>query len=175
MDRSPRILEVSWGHMDVEGLGAGKDFKLYPGGGREWDWSETSTRHSPGIQPADVEELIANGATTIILSRGMDLVLETDPRTLDLLAAASITVHVLETREAVELYNTLAATTPSVDCFTPPAEACASASTASSQVLALTWFDMTRRATRVGARRNAPLEFRTVASKTRRRADVAQW
>ena len=33
--RSPRILAVSWGRMEVEGIGAGKDFKLYPGGGRE--------------------------------------------------------------------------------------------------------------------------------------------
>jgi hypothetical protein len=57
--RSPRILAVRWGRMGVEGIGAGKDFKLYPGGGREWDWNETGTRHSPGIQPADVEELLA--------------------------------------------------------------------------------------------------------------------
>ena len=33
--RSPRILAVSWGRIEVEGIGAGKDFKLYPGGGRE--------------------------------------------------------------------------------------------------------------------------------------------
>jgi hypothetical protein len=111
-ERSPRILEVSWGHMEIEGLGAGKDFKLYPGGGRDWDWSETGTRHNPGIQPTDVEELLANGATTVVLSRGMDLVLQTDPGTLQFLAAKSITVHVLETREAVALYNELAETTP---------------------------------------------------------------
>src|SRR5215813_11390589 len=71
-DRSPKILAVSWGHMEVGGLGDGKDFKLYPGGGRAWDWNETGTRHSPGIQPADVEELLANGATVLVLSLGMD-------------------------------------------------------------------------------------------------------
>ena len=27
--RSPKILEVSWGYMKVEGIGEGKDFKLY--------------------------------------------------------------------------------------------------------------------------------------------------
>jgi hypothetical protein len=47
--------------MDVEDLGSGKDFKLYPGGGREWDWTETNTGHVPGIQPADVEELLEHG------------------------------------------------------------------------------------------------------------------
>ena len=34
---SPRILAVSWGRMEVGGIGAGKDFKLYPGGGGDWD------------------------------------------------------------------------------------------------------------------------------------------
>ena len=67
--RSPRILAVSRGRMEVEGIGAGKDFKLYPGGGRERDWNETGTRHSPGIQPADAEELLAHGATAVVLSR----------------------------------------------------------------------------------------------------------
>jgi hypothetical protein len=70
--RSPRILAVSWGRMEVEGIGAGKDFKLYPGGGRDWDWNETGTRHAPGIQPADVEELLARGATAVVLSLGMN-------------------------------------------------------------------------------------------------------
>ena len=88
--RSPKVLEVSWGHMEIEGLGTGKDFKLYPGGGRPWDWSKTGTRHVPGIQPADVEELLDRGATTVVLSLGMDQVLQVDPRTLELLTAHSI-------------------------------------------------------------------------------------
>jgi hypothetical protein len=106
--RSPRILAISWARMEVEGVGAGKDFKLYPGGGREWDWGETGTRHSPGIQPADVEELLAHGATIVVLSRGMDRRLLVDPRTLDFLGERSIAVHVAETREAVKIYNELA-------------------------------------------------------------------
>jgi hypothetical protein len=110
--RSPRILEVSWGHMEVEGIGVGKDFKLYPGGGRAWDWAETGTRHVPGIQPADVEELLARGATTVVLSEGMDKQLQVDPRTLQMLDERSITVHVVETRGAVELYNELVQKVP---------------------------------------------------------------
>src|SRR2546423_15243758 len=66
---SPTIVSVAWGRMEVAGLGVGKDFKLYPGGGREWDWSETGTRHQPGIQPADVEELLTHGATIVVLSQ----------------------------------------------------------------------------------------------------------
>lgn len=107
-ERSPRILTLSWGRMDVEGLGVGKDFKLYPGGGRAWDWTETGTRHVPGIQPADVEELLACGSTAVVLSRGMNGRLRIDQRTRQLLDERSITVHVAETGEAVEIYNTLA-------------------------------------------------------------------
>jgi hypothetical protein len=94
--------------MDVEGLGVGKDYKLYPGGGREWDWSETGTRHVPGIQVADVEELLAHGATVVVLSLGMDQRLQVDPATLRYLEERGVEVHVVETREAVKLYNELA-------------------------------------------------------------------
>jgi hypothetical protein len=44
MDKtSPKILAVSWGQLEVDGLSTGKDFKLFPGGGRAWDWNETGT------------------------------------------------------------------------------------------------------------------------------------
>ena len=108
--RSPKILDLSWGRMDVDGLGVGKDFKLYPGGGRTWDWSETGTQHRPGTQPADVEELVAHGATVVVLSRGMDLQLHVDPTTLTYLDERSVEVHIAETHEAVRIYNTLADT-----------------------------------------------------------------
>jgi hypothetical protein len=108
--RSPRITHLSWGHMEVEGLASGRDFKLFPGGGREWDWSETNTHHVPGIQPADVEELLENGSRMVVLTRGMQLVLQTCPETLELLRQRGIPVHVEETRAAVELYNRLAET-----------------------------------------------------------------
>lgn len=106
--KSPRISHISWGRMDVDGLGTGKDFKLYPSGGRAWDWSETGTRHVPGIQPSDVAELLECGSKVVVLTRGMELVLQTCPETLQLLKARGIPVHVAETREAVALYNTLA-------------------------------------------------------------------
>ncbi len=94
--------------MSVEGVGAGKDFKLWPGGGRTWDWRETDTRHSPGIQPTDVAELVENGSETVVLSRGMLRRLRTCEETLSLLKAKGIDVQVVETREAAEIYNALA-------------------------------------------------------------------
>jgi hypothetical protein len=106
-ESSPKILDISWGRMEVEGLGVGKDFKLYPGGGREWDWNETGTRHVPGIQRADVEELLAHGATTVVLSQGMDRRLHVDPATLRYLEERSVQVHLAETGEAIKIYNEL--------------------------------------------------------------------
>ncbi|MFD0855325.1 Mth938-like domain-containing protein [Actinomadura adrarensis] len=105
---SPRITHVSWGRMEVAGLGQGKDFKLWPGGGRDWDWNETGTRHSPGIQPADVQELLEHGSKVVVLSRGMKLRLGTAEETLQALKDADVQVHVEETTAAVELYNRLA-------------------------------------------------------------------
>src|SRR5262245_57548882 len=93
--------------MEIQGLGSGKDFKLYPGGGREWDWRETGTRHRPGIQPADVMELLEHGSRVVVLTRGMELALHTCPETLRLLGDRGVAVHVEETRRAVALYNEL--------------------------------------------------------------------
>jgi len=106
--RSPRITHISWGKMEVEGLGLGKDLKLFPGGGRAWDWNETGTRHVPGIQPSDVVELLDQGSEVIVLTRGMELVLQTCPETIALLEERGVVVHVEETRAGVELYNRLA-------------------------------------------------------------------
>ena len=83
--QSPRITHSSWGRMDVESIGSGRDFKLYPGGGRAWDWTETGTHHEPGIQPADVGELLDHGSKVVILSRGRLLALQTCPETLQIL------------------------------------------------------------------------------------------
>jgi hypothetical protein len=105
---SPLITDIAWGRMRVEGIGPGKDFKLWPGGGREWDWGETGTRHVPGIQPGDVQELLDNGSRAIVLSRGMLLRLKTCPETLGLLEDNSVEMHIAETREAVDIYNDLA-------------------------------------------------------------------
>jgi hypothetical protein len=104
---SPEILAASWGRLEVEGLGVVKDLKAWPGGGRQWDWTETGTRHSPGIQPADVEELLAAGAVAVVLSQGMEKRLEVPQSTVDWLEARGVAVHVAETTEAIELYNRL--------------------------------------------------------------------
>jgi hypothetical protein len=105
---SPVIDRISWGRMEVAGLGGGRDFKLWPGGGRAWDWTETGTHHVPGIQPADVEELMAHGSDVVVLSRGMLMRLQVRAETVDLLERSGIRVLVAETSAATDIYNELA-------------------------------------------------------------------
>lgn len=107
-EQSPLIQSSKWGQIEVEGLGPFRDAKLWPGGGRAWNWDETGTRHSPGIQPTDVEELLAHSPDTVILSRGRELRLETSPETLSLLEQLGIDVVQEETSMAIETYNRLA-------------------------------------------------------------------
>ncbi len=105
---APRIEGLAWGRIQVKGVEAPyKDAKLWPGGSREWDWNETGTRHDPGIQPADVEELLEHGATTVVLSRGIQRRLRVRSDTLEMLEEKRVRSHVLQTEEAVRLYNDL--------------------------------------------------------------------
>jgi hypothetical protein len=106
--RSPRIREQSWGKVLVEGQPEPfKDCKLFPGGAREWDWGETGTHHHPGIQPADVQELLDQGARVVVLSQGRLRRLQVAPETLRLLETTGVQVHILQTEKAIKLYNEL--------------------------------------------------------------------
>ena len=116
LPRTPRISRLAWGRIEVESDGgttaAFKDAKIYPGGAREWDWRETGTHHVPGIQPADVAELVERGATTVVLSKGVWERLEVQPATLAWLQDKGVEVRVLQTEEAVKCFNELAAVAP---------------------------------------------------------------
>ena len=108
-NRSPRITDVSCGKLEVEGKAEPyKDAKVFPGGSCEWNWRETGTSHRPGIQIADVQELLEHGAKIVVLSRGMAECLHVPSETLEFLEQRQITVHVLPTQYAVSLYNKLA-------------------------------------------------------------------
>ena len=106
--RSPKVTHLSWGHLEVEGVDdAFKDAKLFPGGARAWDWNETGTNHEPGIQPADVEELLERGATAVVLSKGFHERLGVTPEALRVLEDRGVRAHVRQTAEAIQLYNEL--------------------------------------------------------------------
>jgi len=107
LQRSPRIERLTWGRIRLDDGSAYKDAKLFPGGSRAWDWNETGTCHSLGIQPADVQQLIDHGADVIVLSKGIYERLQVCPETLQTLEDQGIEVHVLQTEAAVERYNQL--------------------------------------------------------------------
>lgn len=109
---SPKILDMSWGQIEVDGFDEFKDVKLYPGGARSWNWTETGTEHSPGVQFADVEELIEHGAEVVILSKGVYGRLRVHETTVEELNKRGITTHVLKTKAARKLYNQLRDDTP---------------------------------------------------------------
>jgi len=91
----------------LEGYPPFKDGKLYPDGAREWDWGETDTHHEPGIQPADVEELLEYGAKVVILCRGMLKRLKVCYTTIRRLKDRGVATHILPTKKAVKVYNQL--------------------------------------------------------------------
>ncbi|MBT8333137.1 MAG: hypothetical protein HKP41_06480 [Desulfobacterales bacterium] len=103
--QSPKIQSLQWGSMEIEGIGSGKDFKLWPGGGRPWNWSESGTAHSPGIQVSDVEELVSSGCNVVVLTRGMLSRLKVPGKTLEYLKNNDIEAIVSDTKEGVKIYN----------------------------------------------------------------------
>lgn len=104
---SPKILSHAWGKIEIEGFGLFKDVKLYPGGAREWDWGETGTSHTPGVQLSDVEELLEYGAREVILTKGFLGRLNVPIKTVSALEARGVAVHISRTPKAIELYNQL--------------------------------------------------------------------
>ena len=91
--------------MEVEGMGEGKDYKLWPGGGRPWEWNEFGTGHGNGIQIGDVDELIENGAEVVVLTKGFLSRLKVPSQTRAYLTGKNIEVVVANSKRGVKLYN----------------------------------------------------------------------
>lgn len=108
---SPQISHFEWGRVEAAGRSF-KDAKLYPGGVREWDWNETGTRHEPGIQTTDVDELLEHGASVVVLSKGINKRLQVPAETVAYLEERGVDVEVLQTEAAVKRYNELSRRVP---------------------------------------------------------------
>ncbi|XP_060032681.1 mth938 domain-containing protein isoform X2 [Erinaceus europaeus] len=79
---------------------AGRDQVIDPG---------SSCMHSPGVQPADVEDVVKQGVQTLVIGRGMSEALKVPASTMEYLLKQGIDVRVLQTEQAVKEYNSLAA------------------------------------------------------------------
>ncbi|XP_039359890.1 mth938 domain-containing protein isoform X2 [Mauremys reevesii] len=66
-------------------------------------------KHSPGVQPADLEEVVKKGVKTLVIGRGMSEALQVPASTVDYLKKNGIDVLVLQTEKAVKEYNALVA------------------------------------------------------------------
>ena len=104
------ISQPAWGRMEVaigDQVFRFKDCKVWPGGAVEWNWNDTGTQHEPGIQPTDVEELLAQDVEVVVLARGVFSRLNVCPETEAVLRGHGIEIHALDTREAVVIFNDL--------------------------------------------------------------------
>jgi len=104
------ITNLAWGSIEVT-IGTQvlqfRDCKVWPGGARTWDWGETGTGHSPGVQPADIAEVLEKGIELLVLGRGVLNRLEVQPATEALLTARGVEVYIADTKQAVEHYNNM--------------------------------------------------------------------
>jgi hypothetical protein len=105
---SPRVLDDGWGYVEIDRLGRFRDVKLWPGGGRGWDWRETGTDHRPGILPADVLELLDHDPDVLILGCGREGRLGVSPDTVALLEDRGVEVVREKTDAALATYERLA-------------------------------------------------------------------
>jgi len=102
---SMKVTRIDWGEVELEDGRIFKDVKVFPGGARSWQWGETGTHHHPGIQMADVEELLENGAEVVVLTRGVLGRLGVPDVVVEQLKKQGVEVHVAKTRQGVDLYN----------------------------------------------------------------------
>jgi len=104
------ITDLTWGNMEVSIDGEKqhfKDCKIWPGGAREWRWGETGTHHEPGIQPADIQEILEQDLDAIVLGRGQLGRLKVSAETEALLRERAIDYRVEKTKKAVAVFNEL--------------------------------------------------------------------
>ena len=105
------ITNLAWGQMEIAVGGQVfhfKDCKVWPGGAVAWNWNDTGTQHEPGIQPADIEDILEKGVDMVILARGVFSRLGVCPETEQLLRTRGVEYHIMETKQAVALFNDLA-------------------------------------------------------------------
>jgi len=112
MESSPEIVSFKWGEIRVKFKGVDyvyKDCKIFPSGSVEWDWNLTGTRHLPGIQLADLESIkeLNNKKCVVVLSTGMDGVLQITPQLIEYLKENKIEYSIEKTPEAIRIYNKL--------------------------------------------------------------------
>ena len=97
------IDSYSFGHITVAGESHASDVIIYP------DRVQPSWRRRQGhrLEPEDLSDVIAYRPESIIIGTGNSGVMKVPPGTISYLEGKGITVYVMKTGEAVELFNSL--------------------------------------------------------------------
>ena len=106
---APQIKNMKWGEIIISQNSAEKiyrDARIFPTRSESWDWRKTGTAHNPGIQIADIEDIVSQ-SDIVILTRGVDLVLQVPQETIDYVKSKGRDCRVGQTVEMVALYNKL--------------------------------------------------------------------
>lgn len=105
----PIIEHIEWGEIIVS-HGKEKhqyqDCKIWLQKSKSWDWKECGTHHKPGIQIAALKEFI-DEVDIVILSQGMDGVLQVPQETIDFVKSKGKECIVGRTGKMVTRYNQL--------------------------------------------------------------------
>ncbi|XP_059976550.1 uncharacterized protein LOC132503774 [Mesoplodon densirostris] len=109
LSESPQRLRLPMaGQMKVPGsTKICKACKVRPGGSQAWDWRETRTECSPGVQPTDVQEAVEKGVLTLVIGQGMSEASKVPSSTVEYLRKQGIDVRVLQTEQALKEENAL--------------------------------------------------------------------
>jgi hypothetical protein len=83
-----------------------KDVIIWNHGVKEWDWTLSNTNHTRGIQIAALQEFI-DQVDVVVLTQGVDLVLQVPQATIDYVARKGKVCYVGETSAMIKLFNRL--------------------------------------------------------------------
>ena len=106
-----RVKKLGWGKIVIQNKDNStqefKDCKLWLDKVEVWNWKKCRTNHKPdGISIKAFEDFI-DQVDEIVLSRGVQAVLQIKPEVTEHLKSLGKTVHVAQTPEAANLYNKL--------------------------------------------------------------------
>lgn len=95
------ITSYSFGKMIVDGKTYTNELQILPNGTVK-KWSPNDPHY---ILPADIEEIVSSSIKTLIIGNGANGEAAIPDETIKFIKAKSITVHIMNTHEAVKLFN----------------------------------------------------------------------
>ena len=115
MQHEPGTVAGEWGKMTLRDA-VYRDLKIWPGGASEWNWRDVhDTHHAPGVRVSLLKELVASGATTIVLGTGYEGVLQITPEARTYIAATKdVRFEIQNTAAAINAYNALITESPTM-------------------------------------------------------------